>query len=187
VNYRFNSIKATQVAAWFIEHEPGRSLNVMKLIKLVYLLDRLSISRRGVPVVGGVYYSMRNGPVTSELLDLINAGRLADESDRSWEEHISDRENHEVGVTDSPGVSHLSESEVKLLDEVVTEHGKRTQWDLVDWCHERCGEWSPVQDGRARITVEDIALNTGFSASTARNLGETASEANLLARALALG
>jgi hypothetical protein len=84
-------------------------------------------------------------------------------------------------------VSHLSESEVKLLDEVVTEHGKRTQWNLVDWRHERCGEWSPVQDGRARITVEDIALNTGFSASTARNLGETASEANLLARALSLG
>ena len=53
----------------------------MKLVKLVYLLDRLSIEKRNIPVVGGDYLSMRNGPATSEVLDLINAGKLADEDD----------------------------------------------------------------------------------------------------------
>jgi hypothetical protein len=130
---------------------------------------------------------MRNGPVTSELLDLINAGHLADETDRSWEEHISDRENHDITVIESPGTSRLSESELRLLEETYSEHGASTQWDLVKWCHERCGEWAPVQTGRERITVEDIALNTGYSPETARNLGETADEAAVLARALSLG
>ena len=79
VNFRFNIQKATEACLQFIKRSGGR-INVMKLIKLIYILDRLSIQRRGVPVVGGVYFSMRNGPVTSELLDLVNAGELAGET-----------------------------------------------------------------------------------------------------------
>jgi hypothetical protein len=45
---------------------------------------RESIARRGVPMVGGVYLSMRNGPVTSEILDLINSGQLW-KCDTNWE------------------------------------------------------------------------------------------------------
>ncbi len=37
----------------------------MKLVMLGYLLDRLSLDRRGIPVVGGDYLSMQNDPVTS--------------------------------------------------------------------------------------------------------------------------
>src|SRR5271170_4198962 len=97
MTFRFNIRKATEAASLFIKMEGGR-LNVMKLVKLVYLLDRLSIAKRGIPVVGGVYYSMRNGPVTSELLEIINAGRLADDSDSSWEQFISSREDHFVSL-----------------------------------------------------------------------------------------
>ena len=45
----------------------------MKLVKLIYLIDRMSLDRRGIPAVGGDYLSMRNGPVTSEVLDEIFA------------------------------------------------------------------------------------------------------------------
>ena len=73
-------------------------MNIMKLVKLVYLLDRLSIQRRGLPVVGGAYFSMRNGPVTSEMLDLVNAGSLWGVAQCDWERFISDRQNHEVSL-----------------------------------------------------------------------------------------
>ncbi|MCX6925812.1 MAG: Panacea domain-containing protein, partial [Verrucomicrobia bacterium] len=75
MNFRFHIGKATEAGCLFLERAGGR-MNIMKLVKLMYLLDRLSLDRRGVPVAGGDYLSMRNGPVTSELLDLINAGRL---------------------------------------------------------------------------------------------------------------
>ena len=57
MNFPFDARKATQVAAAFVTREGGE-LNVMKLIKLIYLLDRLSLIRRGVPVLGGDYFSM---------------------------------------------------------------------------------------------------------------------------------
>jgi uncharacterized phage-associated protein len=75
MNHRFDARKATQVAGWFIQREGGE-IQIMKLAKLVYLLDRLSLQRRGLAVGGGDCLSMKNGPVTSELLDLINAGTL---------------------------------------------------------------------------------------------------------------
>ena len=67
-------------------------MNIRKMIKLVDALDRLSIQRRGIPVVVGTYFSLPNGPITSELLDLINSGSLWGEDDCRWEQFISDSE-----------------------------------------------------------------------------------------------
>src|SRR5947209_9878887 len=95
MNFRFNIGKATEAACLFLERAGGR-MNIMKLVKLMYLLERLSLDQRGLPVTGGDYLSMRNGPVTSEILDLINAGRLMGETDQRWEQCVSDRKDHDV-------------------------------------------------------------------------------------------
>lgn len=187
VNFRFNINKATE-ASLQIMARAGGSINVMKLIKLVYLLDRLSIQRRGVPVVGGVYFSMRNGPVTSELLDLVNAGELAGEADSRWEELVSERTHHEISIRDPGSLPRdfLSDAEVALIDEVFAEHGAKDQWQLRDWCHERCGEWAPLQTGRERISIEDLAVNVGRSPEEATRMADEARETNLIARAFSL-
>ncbi|MSU62857.1 MAG: DUF4065 domain-containing protein, partial [Pedosphaera sp.] len=70
MNFSFNIRKATEVATQFLQRGGG-TINTMKLVKLIYLLDRLSLDRRGIPVVGGDYLSMRNGPVVSEVLAAI--------------------------------------------------------------------------------------------------------------------
>lgn len=185
VNFRFDIEKATDASLQFIAREGGR-INVMKLIKLIYLLDRLSIERRGVPVVGGVYFSMRNGPVTSELLDLVNAGELAGEEGSRWEEFISDRKNHDVALRKPAERESLSDSELQMIDEVFALHGDKDQWQLRNWCHERCGEWTPLQNGRERINIEELAVNVGRSPEDAARIADEAREANLLAGAFAL-
>ena len=187
MNFRFNIHKATEASLQFIARSGG-CINVMKLIKLIYLLDRLSIQRRGVPVVGGVYFSMRNGPVTGELLDLVNAGELAGESDSRWDELISDRKDHESAMRPSvqPEREYLSDFEITLIDEINAEHGEKDQWQLRDWCHERCGEWTPLQNGRERISVRELAVNVGRNPEDAARIVDEAAEANLIARAFAL-
>jgi uncharacterized phage-associated protein len=182
MTFQFNSRKATEVAFLLIQMEGGR-LNVMKLVKLVYLLDRLSIAKRGVPVVGGVYYSMRNGPVTSELLDIINAGKLADDSDSSWEQFISNQEGYMVSLVAGVRiqVDSISDSEKRLIEEIYTEHGAKDQWAIRDWCARNCGEWTPSESGRERIQIEQIAINVGKSESEVQRISEEARESNLLA------
>lgn len=187
VSFHFNIRKATEASVQFVARSGGR-INVMKLVKLIYLLDRLSIQRRSVPVVGGVYFSMRNGPVTSELLDLVNAGELAGETECRWEEFISGRKDHEVELRSShlPDPEFLSEAEIALLDEVFREHGARDQWQLRDWCHEHCGEWTPLQNGRERISIAELAINVGRTPQEAERLADEAREEFLIARAFAL-
>ena len=46
VNFRFDITKATEAGCQFLKRERG-SMNIMKLVKLIYLLDRLSVARRG--------------------------------------------------------------------------------------------------------------------------------------------
>jgi hypothetical protein len=181
VTFRFNTQKATEAAYLFIQREGGR-LNVMKLAKLVYLLDRLSIAKRGIPVVGGVYFSMKNGPVTSELLDIINAGKLADDESSTWEDLISDRKGHlvELRKADIP-IEFISEAEIRLIDEIYREHGTKDQWQIRDWCHQHCGEWTSLQSGRAIIGVEQIAENVGKTPAEVERIIEESRESNLLA------
>ncbi len=187
MNFRFDIQKATEAAGQFLARAGG-SLNVMKLVKLIYLLDRLSIARRGVPVVGGTYFSMRNGPVTSELLDLINAGGLANEADQSWEQLISDRKDHKVALRDPRHAprDHPSDYELRLIDEIFASHGAMNQWQLRDWCHQHCGEWTPLQTGRELISVEELAFHAGCSREEASRIADEARESNLIAAALAL-
>lgn len=179
MNFRFQIGKATETACEFLELAGGQ-INIMKLMKLCYLLDRLSLDRRGIPVVGGDYLSMRNGPVTSELLDLINAGRLEGENDTCWERSISDRVNHEIKLEQKPERLHLSDDELGLIEAIWQEHGRRDQWQLVDWCHTHCGEWSPLSRGCAPIPVERIAQALGKPPEIVQKLAREAAELNQL-------
>lgn len=179
MNFRFHIGKATEAACEFLQRAGGR-INIMKLVKLLYLLDRLSLDRRGIPVVGGDYLSMRNGPVTSEVLDLINSGRLLGDNDSHWEQCVSDRRNHDIQLERMPPREHLAEAEVKLLDDLWAEHGRKDQWQLVEWCHTHCGEWTPLARGCAPIGVERIAQALGKPPEVVQKLAREAAELNQL-------
>jgi len=179
MNFRFHIGKATEAACEFLQRSGGR-INIMKLAKLLYLLDRLSLDRRGVPVVGGDYLSMRNGPVTSEVLDLINSGRLLGDADARWEACVSDRRNHDLQLERMPDREHVSDTEIRLLDEIWAEHGDKDQWQLVEWCHAHCGEWTPLARGCAPIAVERIAQALGKPPEMVSKLTREAAELNRL-------
>jgi hypothetical protein len=159
----------------------------MKLVKLVYLLDRLSLARRGIPVVGGAYFSLPNGPITSELPDTISSGCLAGKPDCHWDDYLSDRQDHQVALKGPARCDHLSPAEMDLIAELYREHGAKNQWELRDWCHEHCEEWTPLEDGRDRIPLEKIARAVGKTDEQIRRLTEEAQELNCLASAFARG
>ena len=179
MNFNFNICKATEVACQFLQREGG-TISTLKLVKLIYMLDRLSLDRRGIPVVGGDYLSLRNGPVISEVLDLINAGQLAGADDPRWQQCVSDRLNHQVHLETMPARKHLADAEVDLIDEIWAEHGGKDQWQLRDWCHRHCAEWTPLTRGWAPIAVERIGQALGKSPQEIQKLTREAAELNTL-------
>jgi len=129
----------------------------MKLIKLLYMLDRASLLEWGRPVTGDHYYSMKMGPVLSEVHDLITEMRLpAEES--YWASHISEPSGWEVSLRDDAGRDALSEAEEELIDHVWSQLGSFDPFLLVDFLHKILPEWKEVDRGRVPLPYRDILM-----------------------------
>jgi hypothetical protein len=85
-----------------------------------------------------------------------------------------------VKLEKMPVREHLSDAEVSLLDEIWNSHGKKDQWQLVEWCHTHCKEWTSVTNGCAPIAVEQVGIALGKSPEQIIRLREEAIELNQL-------
>ena len=156
---RFREDKTTQAATILLELSGG-TMNYMKLIKLLYLVDRKALSAWGQPVTFDVYVSMNQGPVLSRTLDLINEGiRPGHES--YWNEHISTPKDYSVSLEKSTDLEKLSDAEVALIQEVFDQYGRMGKWDLVDLLHKELGEWRHPHGSCLPIGYEDILSSVG--------------------------
>lgn len=138
-NTWFNARKAAQVAAYFALQESG-SINVLKLTKLIYISDRIHMDRYDYPILNDKLVAMPHGPVNSMTYEFING----DQEDDGWNEFITDREGHNVGLTNSISIDELdelSEAEISTLKEVWASFGHMEQYTIRDWTHKNCLEW----------------------------------------------
>jgi uncharacterized phage-associated protein len=174
---RFNEAKATQAAARFLRLQGGR-MNYMKLIKLLYLLDRSSLLTWGRPVTTDRYVSMDRGPVVSRILNLIRE-EPEPGSTSFWRQHISGRKAYSVQLVLDPGSDDLSRSEEDLIDAIFAEHGRKDQWQLVDFCH-HLPEWKDPEGSSLPLGYADI-LRAGDK--TEDEIREVVAELNALATA----
>ncbi len=180
--FPFDRQKAAEAAAEFIRLAGGK-INILKLTKLMYLLDRESLEKVGTPVVGGEYFSMKDGPMTSEVLNSINHER--GEGGGDWDRLISERRNHEVRLrTESVSTDHLSEFELDLIRELDLEHKNKDRYQLRDWCYDHCQEWvKPMVRKRLPIPVGKLASEIK---RTREELENAVSEAQFMAKVFAL-
>lgn len=160
VRLRFNEVKATQAAARLLMRHGGE-MNCMKLIKLLYLIDRESLSRWGRPVSTDRYFSMDKGPVLSEILDLVNHPRRPHVAS-PWRDIVSEPHGNSVSLLSNgaPPNDELSRAEEDLIDEVYAEHGSKNPWALAAFVHE-LPEWKNPHGSSIPITYEDILKAVG--------------------------
>lgn len=153
----FSSRKAAQIAAFFLEKN-GNRINVLKLMKLLYLADRESFQRYGEPISFDMFISMDNGPALSKTLNLIN-GFVKGEESANWEDWISDRDSHDVSLKKTfhiDDLDELSEAQIEILDFVWKQFGWMNQWELVDYTHNNCPEWENPYGSSTPISEKNI-------------------------------
>jgi len=168
---RYREDKTAQVAARLLQHAGG-AMSYMKLIKLLYVMDRTALSRWGHPVTYDRYVSMPHGPVLSFTLDRINEG---DEPNclGYWSKFISPPSAYEVSLIADPQDDDLSEAETALVDEIYSEYGRLNQWQLRDYCHEHFSEWKNPEGSSFAIDYRDILEAAGKTeAETKEIIGE---------------
>ncbi len=154
IEFKFNEIKTTQAASLFLEKNGGE-MSYMKLIKLLYLVDREALRLWERPLTGDTYVSMKHGPVLSNVYDIITNGE--DPADNSyWYKHITAQSNYNVELKeDLPILDELSKRELELIGKVYEEYKDFDRWKMVDICHEILPEWENVGN-----TCKPIRINT---------------------------
>lgn len=176
--YLFNEKKLTQATAFFIYKSQGK-INILKLMKLLYLSERLSFKKFHEPMIGDSLVSMKRGPVLSMTLDLIDGGG---KKDSFWEKWISDRSNHQVAlkkpnlIESEDDLLELSEDDILILSEIWQEFGGRDQWELVEYTHNYCPEWRDPGSSCSAIDYNTLFDALGFSAGLKREIKEHLNE-----------
>ncbi len=141
-------------------------MKYMLLIKLLYLADREALVTWGRPIAGGEYFSMKLGPVLSEVLELVNTDP-EEVKPSFWTDHIVQTGRYYVCLQADPGDGELSEAEQRLLDKIYEEYGHYDPFALAALLHEILPEWERRDSGRSPISLRAIFEAQGRSAAEA--------------------
>lgn len=113
-------------------------LSKTKVLKLVYILDELSIKRTGIPYFNLKYKVWKFGPVSEEIfIDLSSETTLL--------KKYLGRETDDGITTIKPSVrfddSEFSDNDILLLNEVIELFGNKTAKELVEFTHRVNAPW----------------------------------------------
>lgn len=153
---RFQEEKTTQIACFLLKIVGGK-MDLLKLNKLLYLVDRDALRRWGRPLSHDYYVSMPHGPVLSRTYNLMN-GEIPSEY---WAKHISKRTQNEISlVVENPPEDRLSEADKSLIREIYRQHGNKTGWELREFSH-TLPEWQDPAGSSIPIDYCDILRAVG--------------------------
>jgi uncharacterized phage-associated protein len=157
---RLDIEKAIQAVGVLLRRE-GKRAGRLRLLKLLYIADRLSLERTGCQILGSRVVAMKHGPLHGEVLDLINGDHI---SAPRWSRFFRN-----VGwcvvLAEEPEIGRLSRYEVELLNQVVDDHRNRCDWDVADETHD-FPEWKatypdPNEDTSRSIPIELLIDSVG--------------------------
>ena len=174
----FTGETIAQMAAYFMDKEEERQMEVLKLIKLLYLADRESVDRYGEPISFDKMVSMDHGPVLSRTLNLIN-GFVRGTDAAQWDAWISDRDSHRVSLKKNASrdrLDHLSDADIEVLEAVWDEFGHMNKWQIRDYTHEHLDEWRDPDGSSVPISEVQLLRALGRSKEESKEIAQAICE-----------
>ncbi len=125
----FNKDKKIVQVANYITEKLGGKVDKIQLLKLIWLSDRLHVRIYGRLVTYNTYFAMQHGPVPSEMKDLF-------EHPTSYFNEYLQKKSLELNSVKPTDKYYLSETDIKVMDSVISDFGEMDIWTLRDLTHE---------------------------------------------------
>jgi uncharacterized phage-associated protein len=175
----YNEKKATQ-ATCILLRLSGGEMSLLKLMKLLYNIERESLNRWLRPLTYGNLCSMPHGQVISETYD--NA-KLTNQQQKSfWTEHIKTFNKKVCLISDNCGIEKLSRAEIKLLHEMYEKYKDKTANEMRAEHHDPAlfPEYRDPGDSSVKTTYRDILVALGKTEEEIRNFEKDIRELSIL-------
>jgi hypothetical protein len=160
INFDFDEKKATQVTALLLTLN-NNELNYTKLIKLLYVLDRVALKRFDWPVIGDEHYSLEKGPILSKVLNLIKQTVIFSfiERGKYWHKFIK-KSGYNIQLKETPDFDEISLREKELIKEMDEFFKNYSYQQMIDYCHILPEYVNPNKVGEKRIDLsyEEILI-----------------------------
>jgi uncharacterized phage-associated protein len=148
IRFAFDEEKFVQTLA-LLASKSLPELTTLKVAKLLFLADKKHFTTYGRPILGDRYVGMKNGPCPSAALQLMN-GAVKENAppvgatvralvDKYLKVDPTRGTNAVFVPRREPDLEVFSRSELRVLGDVIREHGQKTGRQLVDETHEDPG------------------------------------------------
>lgn len=143
--------KIVQAIAYLAE---GVHMTDVKAYKLLWLADRLHLGEYGRTISGDEYYAMERGPVPTHVKRIVNK---KEKSDLFWS-FFALNDKILTLTKHFESYDHLSETDKKSLDIIISVYGDKTEDELVAISHES-PEWKSFEGLIARGPKKSFKMN----------------------------
>jgi uncharacterized phage-associated protein len=140
-------------------------LNYTKLIKELYLADKISLRAINQIITGDVYANMKNGPVLLGLYNLIKGEYKDPAVQMLWNSRFSTDGRDLLAVVDRIPEGKLSRFEKETLDNIDKEFHAKDFGQMIRYVHDPavCPEWKDPGLSSTPINMKDILAGIGRS------------------------
>lgn len=138
--------KIIQALAYLASKLPDQNLDEMKAYKLLWLADRCHLRLNGRTITGDRYYAMPRGVVPTDAKHLLDGeSTILETPDNYFSQWIEKVNPHKFRAVNAPDVTEFSESDIEILDRVISIYGDYSRHDLSDLSH-KYPEWKKYKD-----------------------------------------
>jgi hypothetical protein len=152
----FETKKILQMIAYLLSLN-NNEMNLLKLIKELYLIDRESIDQRDTSISGDVYFSLPHGPVLSATLNLLN-DLDKDNRDNPFADFLETKQAQyypDIVLKNNPGDDYLSIKDKQYIEKISKQFQKHSPMEIENYTH-KLPEWTDPKGSNIKIRFQDI-------------------------------
>ncbi len=149
--FAYDKSHAHNAILWLLNRNGGK-IDKLSLIKMVFFSDVEHLLRYGRPIVGGSYFAMEHGPVSSEFYDELKHNPYAP--------FELDNVNDTVSARCAADLDELSKSDLTIMGEVWGKFSSLEPYTLSDISH-AYKAWKQIKPGEkpVKMSYEDFFLD----------------------------
>jgi hypothetical protein len=158
MQFCFEEDRAGQAAAWLLRRN-GEPMPALKLVALLYLVDRESFIESTYPLTGDEFVVAEDGPTLRTLRQWALGAPCS--VGKEWKRYVQPVAEHQWGHTREDDFGALSERDCELLDVVFERHRAATYDELCELAR-RFPEWRAPAEAPEPIDPATILRHAGY-------------------------
>lgn len=168
--------KSENIILFFANKSKNREIDILKLMKLIWLSDKVHLNQYGRLITKDSYRAMPHGPVASETYELAKQS-----TDKKEVLNLNDRDEYtRIRAITETNLDYLSKTDIAVMEQIWEEFGVTPAWGLRQYSH-NFKEWvrfeeqieDPTQISSYAIEMDDFfELREGVCIDPIKHISE---------------